>query len=648
MQLYVAKRFMKKTKILTIAGVMLAMALTGCKTGGKTSESKAPESSGNPTSQPTSQPTSNPSTNPSTSGGGQSTSTTPAPQIHIHDLAGSEKVDVLEEEGAVAEEMYKCKDCDKYAVAWSALDYDVTKTTERSTSKPDSRASGKAIRFSSTANYQDGDVTKKGCHIVYNVYLPEAVENANLLVKMAKRNDTNDVFAKYEEDQAKGYEYIPQASGDPVLDRPATRYGIKLDGNVYIIPEDNTNQSWKDDIGWYQFPGQLPALTAGAHEIEIYNLGGFRTDMYNFALVGFGPHEHVDNFKQLAVKTNDDNKPVYLGQDSFTGKKAIEIAFKDFHEAPANPDGTNPWYMKKNSFATWTINVDKAIEGAKLYFSLQASSSTHLDRHIFNEAKYNAEHPDAPVALPSQNPDSAEEDDWRYAVAVGETNFPILNNKTWKESGVEVENKQFYVYFADINLAAGANVIKLTQCNMGYRMRFNQNVRIVYKGDAVITGEDYVPPHEHSWTVGDADANGVSPITCAGCDKTGIQFDGFTGDNAAAIDDSMKVTKGFNFKWNLNMPKAGKVALYMSFAFSQYNGSQKFGTGYALKVGETEGTVTLGDVAFNTLLQQAPTCTFIEIGTIDVPAGAIEFDYTHGNQGTRLISDKLVRLIYVD
>ena len=96
------------------------------------------------------------------------------------------------------------------------------------------------------------------------------------------------------------------------------------------------------------------------------------------------------------------------------------------------------------------------------------------------------------------------------------------------------------------------------------------------------------------------------------------------------------------------MPKAGKVALYMSFAYSAYNGGQKFGTGYALKVGETEGTVTLGDVAFNTLLQQAPTCTFIEIGTIDVPAGAIEFDYTHGNQGTRLISDKLVRLIYVD
>ena len=86
----------------------------------------------------------------------------------------------------------------------------------------------------------------------------------------------------------------------------------------------------------------------------------------------------------------------------------------------------------------------------------------------------------------------------------------------------------------------------------------------------------------------------------------------------------------------------------MSFAYSQYNGGQKFGTGYAIKVGETEGTVTLGDVAFNTLLQQAPTCTFIQIGTIDVPQGAIELDYTHGKQGTRLISDKLVRLMYVD
>ena len=649
---------MKKTKILTIAGVMLAMALTGCKTGGKTSESKAPESSGNPTSQPTSQPTSNPSTNPSTSGGGQSTSTTPAPQIHIHDLEGSEKVDVLEEEGAVAEEMYKCKDCDKYAVAWSALDYDKTKTTERSTSGPESRASGKAIRFSSTANYQDADVTKKGCHIVYNVYLPEAVENANLLVKMAKRTDTNDVFARYEDDNAKGYEYVPQASGDPVLERPATRYGIKLDGNVYIIPEDNTNQSWKDNTGWYQFPGQLPALTAGAHEVEIYNLGGFRTDMYNFALVGFGPHEHVVNYKVTETKVNEDGKPVSLGVDSFTGEKAAMVEMKDISGAYASsktsaegePEAfglgdqdtafkaANTYKLDKGKVIAFKVNLSAEVKGAKIEVGAEFNNA---ERYFYNMKIRGNE------TMTDNNADKDTEDAWRYYVKVNEGAFQPMGCED-KMQDVLDKTAGKYMPLGTFDLKAGANMIYIRQGNIGYRVTFDNPLRVIFKGDATITGETYVPPHEHEWTVGDADANGVSPLTCAGCDKTGIQFDGFTGDNAAAIDGDMKVTKKFAFKWNLNMPKAGKVALYMSFAYSAYNGGQKFGTGYAIKVGEAQGTISLGDVAFNSLLKEAPVCTFVEIGTVDVTQGAIEFEYTHGNQGTRLISDKLVRLIYVD
>ena len=649
---------MKKTKILTIAGVMLAMALTGCKTGGKTSESKAPESSGNPTSQPTSQPTSNPSTNPSTSGGGQSTSTTPAPQIHIHDLEGSEKVDVLEEEGAVAEEMYKCKDCDKYAVAWSALDYDKTKTTERSTAGPESRASGKAIRFSSTANYQDADVTKKGCHIVYNVYLPEAVENANLLVKMAKRTDTNDVFARYEDDNAKGYEYVPQASGDPVLERPATRYGIKLDGNVYIIPEDNTNQSWKDNTGWYQFPGQLPALTAGAHEVEIYNLGGFRTDMYNFALVGFGPHEHVNKFEVTERKLNEDGKPVSLGVDSFSGAKAAMVEMKDISGAYASsktsaegePEAfglgdqdtafkaANTYKLDKGKVIAFKVNLSAEVKGAKIEVGAEFNNA---ERYFYNMKIRGNE------TMTDNNADKDTEDAWRYYVKVNEGAFQPMGCED-KMQDVLDKTAGKYMPLGTFDLKAGANMIYIRQGNIGYRVTFDNPLRVIFKGDATITGETYVPPHEHEWTVGDADANGVSPLTCAGCDKTGIQFDGFTGDNAAAIDGDMKVTKKFAFKWNLNMPKAGKVALYMSFAYSAYNGGQKFGTGYAIKVGEAQGTISLGDVAFNSLLKEAPVCTFVEIGTVDVTQGAIEFEYTHGNQGTRLISDKLVRLIYVD
>lgn len=112
MQLYVAKRFMKKTKILTIAGVMLAMALTGCKTGGKTSESKAPESTGNPT---TAQPTSQPSTStpaPSTS--------TPAPQPVVvpdpdgHHFGADADVAADAESGAVAYKKATCSDNDGF------------------------------------------------------------------------------------------------------------------------------------------------------------------------------------------------------------------------------------------------------------------------------------------------------------------------------------------------------------------------------------------------------------------------------------------------------------------------------------------------------------------------------------------------------
>lgn len=562
---------MKKSKLLTLFGVMLAMGITACSGTTNPSDSKQP--SANPSSQP----------QPSQSSGGDKTSSTPssqssstpAPQLHIHDLEGAEKVDILEEEGAVAEDMYKCKDCDKYAVAWSALDYDKTKTTERSTSGPESRQSGKAIRFSSTANYAGGDTSKKGCHIVYNIYLPEAVENANFLFRTSARTgstDTKEVFNKYEDDDAKGYEYIPQASGDPVLDRPATRYGIKIDGNVYIVPEDTTGQQWKDSIGWYQFPGTLPSLTAGAHEFEIYNLGGFRVEMYNMAIVGFGPHEHVENFKPVATKVNDDNLPVTIGQDSFTGNKAIEIAFKDFHEAPANPSGTNPWYMAKNSSATWTINVDKAIEGAKLYFSLECSSTTHIARHLFNEAKYNEAHPDAPVALPEQSPDQTTEDDWRYAVAVGETNYPMLNNGTLGESGVEKTNTQYYVYFADINLAAGANILKLTQCNIGYRMKFNQNVRIVFKGDATITGDDYVPPHEHAWVAGTKTGN-LLPYTCE-CGLHAYELD--FADTDPAVEASKLKTDAI---WDVTGLPAGKYSVVLNACASSTTLTQQILSG---------------------------------------------------------------------
>ena len=644
---------MKKAKILTVLGVMLAMSMTGCK-GGKTSEeTQKPSSSAEPsTVQPTSQPTSQPATTtsqpasttsqpastsqPATTTSQPATTTSeepPAPQ-HKHDYKKVENEEYPQAEGATATEYYECAEDKAGAIQWEAKNYDA------SSSEIEATANDGSIRFNSSQQANAaGDGVTGGGHLIYKINVHEAVAKAGLDFYIQAHNQNKAIFDAVAGDSGAGKDFV-----DGKVVDATKRYALYVNDERIPLGDDPGASTAK---AWFSFPVEF-ALKKGVNKIELVSMGGYRAKMYNFRLTGLPHYEHVANYKQLAAKVNDDGKPVYVGEDKFLGNTAIEIAFKDFKDAPANPSGTNPWYMAKNSFATWTINVDKAIEGAKIYFSLECSSTTHIARHLFNEAKYNAEHPDAPVDLPSQSPDATTEDDWRYAVAVGETNYPLKNNGTLGESGVKEINKQYYVYFTDINLAAGANVIKLTQCNLGYRMKFNQNVRIVYNTDATITGEDYVPPHAHSWTVGDADANGVSAVSCSGCTQTGIQFDGYTGDNATAIDGDMKVTKNFQFKWNLNMPKAGKVALLMSFAYSAGNGAQKFGTGYEIKVGDNNGTITIENVAFNTLIPQAPDTAFVQIGTVDVPAGQIEFDYKHGNQGTRLISDKLVRLIYVD
>ena len=203
----------------------------------------------------------------------------------------------------VAETAHNCSVCNNAAIRWAATAYDVTKSTDRSTDVPESRDSGKAIRFSSTPNYSGGDATVKGCHIVYNVSIPADATNVGLAVYSTKRNDINTVFAKNEGDSSKGYEYV-----DGQLVRPDSRYGLKVDGQVIILNADS--QTWKADTkAWYEFPVVIPSLTAGVHEIEIYNLGGYRADFYEFELTNL-PHvepSHAHNGGDAWVTDDNDH-----------------------------------------------------------------------------------------------------------------------------------------------------------------------------------------------------------------------------------------------------------------------------------------------------------------------------------------------------
>lgn len=194
-------------------------------------------------------------------------------------------------EGYIASTAHNCSRCDASSLRWKATDYDVTKTTDRSTAVPESRGSGQAIRWSSTPNYDGQDTTKKGCHVVYNINVPADVENAGLSFKTSKRDDVATIFDKVDNDNSKGYEYVNEE-----LVRPDSRYGLKIDGNVVLVNKDTSGQTWQSGIAWYRWPVSLN-LTAGVHEIEIYNLGGYRADMYEFELTGL-PHvtpSHIHN-----------------------------------------------------------------------------------------------------------------------------------------------------------------------------------------------------------------------------------------------------------------------------------------------------------------------------------------------------------------
>ena len=658
---------MKKVKILSILGILLAMGVTAC--GGKPSEQ--PSDSGNtPASEQSSNPTSDESSKPSESqhkhSYGQWTTTAEPTCTEAgskervcecgdkqveeipalgHDFSdGAEKVDVLEEEGSVKEEMYKCKRCTATSVRWNATEYDVAKTTERSTKKPESRGSGKAVRFDSTANYQDADTTKKGCHIVYNVYIPEPATKLNIYMKTSKRTDQTlpPVVNKMEDDNAKGYEYV---NGELV--RPATRYGLKIDGEIFIVPEDTSGQEWQDGINWYFLPGEHAFETAGIHEIEFYNLGGYRADFYEFALVGFGPHEHVANYKLTDAKTNAAGKVVKLGVDSFTGEKAAMVDMDQINGAYASSktsaDGepeafglgdedtafkaASTYKLDKGKVIAFEVDLTAAVTGAKIELGAEFSNA---ERYFYNMKIRGNE------TMTDNNADKDTEDAWRYYIKVNDGEFQPMGCELKMQEVLDTKAGK-YMPFGTFDLQQGANMIYIRQGNIGYRVTMDNPLRIIFSGDATIDGT-----HAHlynevvsetaptcteagkkvvkcvcgetaevagepalghgEFTKGEAVKNSanqdVTPIECPVCHAKGFEMGLRDCDGASNIGSDGKVGNGKELKYTFKVgEQVGKVQFLMKAMLNSAGHDNAFSNGgtkgvYTLKAGANEGTIT--------------------------------------------------------
>ena len=227
-------------------------------------------------------------------------------QPHYKDMGtyGAEADKTQATEGCATISIFNCQADGHHhsAYQWAATAYDQALTAERSSSGkgPESRQNGAAIRFSSEVNFQDKNEAKKGTHIVYKINAPEAVNGAILSFFTGNRTDIATVFAMNENDTAKGYE--KDEAGE--FYRPAHRYGLKVNGvNVVLGYDDYT---WASGNAWYSFPGTFN-LQAGVNEIEVYNLGGYRADMYNFRVSGMPEYVSLHEHQAAADWSSDDN-----------------------------------------------------------------------------------------------------------------------------------------------------------------------------------------------------------------------------------------------------------------------------------------------------------------------------------------------------
>ena len=221
-----------------------------------------------------------------------------------HDFSGGVAQKYAAGEGYIATEASNCELCGLSTLEWSAVDYDLEKSTAASEEGklPKLTDSDKAVDFDdSSAQYDNKDETKKGTHIVYNINVPAAVEGAGLEVKATKSQWISEPFDRQSNDGRKGWELINEE-----WVQPESRYGLKVDGQLYMIGKNNGAIKAESTAKWMAFPDISLNLTAGIHEIEFFKYGGYGVNHYAFRLTGL-PHVEPAHTHTLSDWQSDDN-----------------------------------------------------------------------------------------------------------------------------------------------------------------------------------------------------------------------------------------------------------------------------------------------------------------------------------------------------
>ena len=183
-------------------------------------------------------------------------------------------------------------------------------------------------------------------------------------------------------------------------------------------------------------------------------------------------HEHSYAKVGESVK-NADGKDVYVMECADKDDKYIAIAFADYSAIDADFDSAavaskykevdeSIWEdahmlaKTKGTTISWKINLDKAIEGAKLSLGVTSTYASHGTTDMASQ----------------------------FSVKVNDGALAAASlTGTYTENGLD-PSKRTYLEFATINLVAGENTITLSQDSTSNRLLFGGEVRFHYSGDA--------------------------------------------------------------------------------------------------------------------------------------------------------------------
>ena len=583
---------MKKAKILTILGVMLAMGVTAC-TGTTNPDTSKPSS--NPSSQP----------QPSQSSGGDktsstpsSTSSTPAPSPVAdpdgHHFGADADVAADAEAGTVAYKKAECADNDGFSrlkINQSAVTYGANSSRKSGTPdgytklandgetmsfkiKADKKYSGKLFLYGVMDGYSS-NYTKNFCYYGRNGATPtpnvEVKVNGEVVDISAQKNVTfQDIFG---------------AESDPNTDN--------------LSPEN------------YALLGNI-VLNEGVNEIIYKRVQTLNMLIKDFVFV---VEEYSEWGPVQNVAAKGDGYVAYTKRESrIDGATKIEINALDgaFAEGSTNKDGTAEGYLKLNTNGnkiSWKFDFEKAGFAQIYQYGFMDSFSSNVNKTYSHtsstDASKTTEEGNLRVKFNEAVVDKGPYMHISFADLTADGDVLFEESKNYSPVAL--------LPLGQATMAAGDNTLEFERLG-SYNFVISKLVIYFYetapvpstavKGDGNGHWNEYegLPKARFNYAAHTIEETAFTNSqgkegkvkTCSACGQmVGAEMDLLACDDATSITDgalALNTAYTWRFKLGEANAAAGKAAFYMTV--KRGAASTNLASGYTLSSGEVNGTVT--------------------------------------------------------